>query len=143
MVSEKWGSLPHLSGHLLDSARPRRVRVKPERSGQLVTFWVCLWIVCNAFGRVAGSYRGDPLGRSVSNSGAVGSGRRGRGRVGRLGWVVNTGQRYGVYPARSRVSPSKFTTQHPRQYRAVCPTLHRAENRPPVVNNRDYVCYVP
>ena len=32
----------------------------------------------------------------ATNSGAVGSGRRGRGRVGRLGWVVNTGGCYGV-----------------------------------------------
>ena len=36
---------------------------------------------------------GDLFGSlSATNSGAVGSGRRGRGRVVRLGWVVNTGE---------------------------------------------------
>ncbi len=77
------GQSPPFIGLFIGQRQTSTRGVGRQKVGQLVIFWVCLWTVPHAVGRVAGSYWADLLGRSVSNSGAVGSGRRGRGRVGR------------------------------------------------------------
>ena len=106
------------------------------------------WLGSQLCGRIDRSLTfGDLFGSLLAtNSGAVGSGRRGRGRVGRLGWLLNTARLWGIAPPEVESAPPDLPHNTPDNTALTvqpCTIPPRAGQTPPHCEFPRRVLYTP